>query len=135
MWLRRLSRRPTETAVGAAERGLRDGRDQVAGRLVAHLALAEHQRAFAGALVDHLDNALATDHGALAGEGLMQSNALLAVDDLDPVDAGVAIARPKTDIAEHGGHGRQHFEIFLIDERQFVLVHRIVAEAYAERIE
>src|ERR1700676_2786722 len=84
MWLRRLSRRPTETAVGAAERGLRDGRDQVAGRLVAHLALAEHQRAFAGALVDHLDNALATDHGALAGEGLMQSNALLAVDDLDP---------------------------------------------------
>ena len=102
MRLRRLPRRPAETAVGAAERGLRDGRDQIAGRLVAHLALAENQRAFAGALVDDFDDALAADDGALAGERLMQGDALFAVDDLDPVDAGVAVARPETDIAEHG---------------------------------
>ncbi len=132
---RRLARRAAEAAVGAAERGLRDGRDRCAGRLVRHLALAEDQRAFAGAFVDHLDDAQPSDHGALAGERPVQRDALLAVDDFEPIDAGVALARPEAGMAEHGAHGRQHFQVLLVDEGQFVLVHRIVAEPDAERVE
>ena len=36
---------------------------------------------------------------------------------------------------EHGGHGRQHFQVLLIDERELVLVHRVVAEPDTERVE
>ena len=54
---RALARRPAEAAVGAGERGLRHGRDQRAARLVGDLALGVDQRALAGALVDHLDDA------------------------------------------------------------------------------
>ena len=41
----------------------------------------------------------------------------------------------KPDIAEHGGHGRQHLQILFVDEGQLVLVHRIMAEPDAERVE
>ena len=38
-------------------------------------------------------------------------------------------------MAEDGGHGRQHFQMLFVDEGQLVLVHRIVAEPDAERVE
>ena len=76
-----LPRRAAEAAVGAAECRLRDGCDQLAGRLVGHLALGEDQRALAGALVDHFDNALAADTVFCARERPVQRDALFAVDD------------------------------------------------------
>src|SRR6185437_11516833 len=102
MGLRCGSRRTAKPAVGAAERRLRHRRDRLAGRLVAHLALGEDQRALARALVDDFEDALLADDGVLSLERLMQAHALLAVDDAHPVDAGIAVAHPESWMAEHG---------------------------------
>src|SRR5271166_363144 len=105
--LGRLPRRPAEAAVAAAERGLRHGCDRLPGRFVRHLALAEHERAFARTLIDDLDDAQVADHRAFYRERPVQCDALFAVDDPDPIDAGIALARPKAGMAEHSAHGRQ----------------------------
>src|SRR6185369_10262606 len=106
---RRGARRAAETAIAAAERRLRDGGDQLAGRLVAYLAFVEDERAFAGTLVDHLDDPRMADDGALGLKRLVQRKTLLAVDDAQLIDAG--LTRPGHAVAEHGRHGGEHFEI------------------------
>jgi hypothetical protein len=130
-----LSRWSAKTSVAAAEHRVRYRCHRLAGRLVGDYALGKHQRTFALAFVDHFDDALAADHGALPGERTMQRDALLAVDDLHPVDPGVLTARPEAGMAKHSCHGRQHFQVLLINEGQLLFVHRIVTEADTERIE
>src|SRR5215831_13571378 len=95
MRLGRLARRSAEAAVAAAERGLRHGRDRFAGRFVRHLAFAKHERAFARAFVDNFHDAQPADHGTFRGKRPVQRDTLFAVDDSEPIDAGVALARPK----------------------------------------
>src|SRR5262249_11802256 len=97
-------------------------------------AFAEHKCAFAGTLVDHLDNAQPANHRSLGRQRTVQGDALFAVDDFDPVDSGVALARPEPGMAEHRSHGRQHFQILFVNEGELVLVHRIVAKTEPERI-
>src|ERR1700730_9430771 len=126
MRLRRLARRAAEAAIAAAERGLRYRGDRLPGRFVRHLAFAEHQRAFAEAFIDHLDNTQSADHGSLCRQWTMQRDALLAIDDLEPIDPSVAFARPKAGMTKDGPHGRQHFQILLAYEWEIVLVHRIL---------
>jgi hypothetical protein len=49
---------------------------------------------------------LRSDHGAARPHWRVQREALLAVDDPHPVDAGVEIAHPETGIAEQAGERR-----------------------------
>jgi len=77
----------------------------------------------------------AADRAAARLQRAMQHKPLLAGHDLDPIHAGVEITQPETRPSKHRREGRQHFEILFIDERQFVLVHRVAAEADPERVE
>ena len=124
-----------EAAVAAAERGLLQGCEQAAARLVADLALRINQRALAFALVDHVENAGAPDHRALRRDRRVQHEALLAMHHLLPGDADLRPAQPIGGVALHHGEGRQHFEIFLVDEGELVGIERVLAETEAERIE
>ena len=111
------------------------GGNELAARLFGDLPLREDQRPFAGALVDDLDNAHAADDRSCAGERPVQGDALLAVDEPHPIDAGIALAHPKARMAKDGAHGRQHLQVLLVDKGQFVLVHRVVTEPDAERVD
>src|SRR5450631_2421155 len=123
-----------EAAVAAAERSLRQGSERTAARLVADLALGINQRALACALVHHVQNAGAPDHRALRRDRLMQLEALLAMHHLGPGDAELGLAQPIGRIALYQSEGRQHLEIFFVDEGELVGVERILAETEAERI-
>src|SRR6185295_19632912 len=87
--------RPTEPAVAAREARLSDRRQYFAVRLVAHLALREDQRALAKALVDHIENARVSDQRTFRRERFVQFQPMLAMHALDPVDAGIEVARPE----------------------------------------
>src|ERR1700734_1442093 len=97
---RRRARRAAEAAIAAAERRLADGGDEFTGGFVGHLPLAENQRALAGALVDHLEDAGLADERASGLQRAVQGEALLAVDHLDLIDAG--LAGPGSAITENG---------------------------------
>src|SRR6185295_7984134 len=59
-----LARRAAEAAVATAERGLQDGGDALAGRLVVDHPLGIDDRALARALIDDLGDAGAVEDGA-----------------------------------------------------------------------
>jgi hypothetical protein len=64
----------------------------------------------------------------------VQCEACLAVHDLVPVEPDFRRAQPEGGIAELHREGRQRFQIFLIDEGELGLVHRVAAETEAERV-
>ena len=132
---RRGARRSAEAAVAAREGRLRDGGEQIAGRLVVHLALRNDQRALAGPLVDRVDHAGVARHRAGGWQRLVEHHVVLAVHDLHPVDAGVQFARPHPRLRHDGRKGRQDLRRVLQHERKLVLVHRVLPEAEAQRIE
>ncbi len=132
---RRIAFGSAEPAIGTAVGGLRQGRERAAARFVADRALGINQRASALALVHHIDDAGLSDDGALRRHRFMQHQALLAMHDLGPGDAEIRLAQPIGRIALHQRVGRQHFEIFFVDESEFVGVERVLAESEAERVE
>src|SRR5664279_2282002 len=132
---RRVALWSAEAAVAAAKRRLRQRREPATARLVADLTLGINQRAFAFALVHHVQDAGAPNHRALWRDRRMQHEALLAMHDLLPGDADLRPAQPIGRIALHHGEGWQHLEIFFVDKCEFVGVERILAETQPERIE
>ena len=63
----------------------------------------------------------------------MDGHALFAMHDLDQIDIG--LVEPGVGPGHDGRHGRQGFEVFLINESQLVAVHRIGADAQTQGIE
>src|SRR5258707_399662 len=85
--------------------------------------------AFAGPLVDDFGNAQAADELSFRRHRAMQAQALLAMDALAPIRAGVEIAQPVIRIGEGRRDRRQNFWIFSADESELALVHRVMTEA------
>jgi hypothetical protein len=59
---------------------------------------------------------------------------LFAMHDMTAGDASARRGMPGPGVTENDRHRRQRFEVFFKDELQLVLIHRVGAEADAERI-
>jgi hypothetical protein len=114
---------------------LPDGRDRLAARLVGDRALHHQQRALARPLVDHVKDAMRRNDRAGCRRQPMQRQMLLAMHGHAVIDAGVVIAQQERLEAEHDRKGRQHLQVFLIDESEFARIERVLREADAERVE
>ena len=108
---------------------------RLAGRLVGDHALHQQQRTLARALVDHVNDAMARDDGAGGAKRPMQGEMLLAMHRHLEIHAGAHVAQQERLEAQHDREGRQHLEVFLVDEGEFARVDRIVPEPDAKRVQ
>jgi len=71
----------------------------------------------------------------LAGQLVLQAQALFAMHQPHPVDAGGRVLEPHAGVAQHHRQRRQRQQVFLIDEAQLGLVGRVGAQADAQRVQ
>jgi hypothetical protein len=126
--------RPAESAIGAAERRMRQRCERRAGLGIRDRSLGVDDRALARAFVDDVEHARFGAHAPGGGQGTMQFELLFAVHDLEIVDAGIHLAHPRP-VGEHAAECRQRLEALLVHEREFRLAQRIVAEPQAEGVQ
>ena len=88
------------------------------------------------ALVDDAGHPGAPDQRAGHRQRLVQHDRLLAMHELEEVDAQfAAIAHPEAGRSQHGRHGRQGHEVTLVGEAQLRRIQRVGPDAHPERIE
>ncbi len=124
-----------KAAVAAAEGGVVHGGQFGAAGHVHQRALDDHQRAFAGALVDHVAHAGAGAHGAGCRQRAMQAQALLTVHDAHPVDAAPRVLHPEAGIGQHHGLRGKGLELRLVDVAQLARIGGLLAQAKTQRVE
>ena len=109
---------------------------RVAGVRVDDVGVEVDQRAAADALVHDGANPVRGADRGREWQGPVQLEALLAVQDVHPVDAGRRVGVPELGPAEHhalAGHGGLRAPF--IDVGQLVFIERVRADAEAQRIQ
>ena len=127
--------RATETAVAAGKGRRGQGRQFVARRLVDDGSLLQEQGSLVGPLVDDFGHLVGRHHRRFRRQGLVNFEALFAMQDTDPVDPGLRLLDPESGRGQYHRHAGQGRQVFLIGEAQLRLVQGVHVQAEAERIE
>jgi hypothetical protein len=88
--------------------------------------------AFSCALILDRNNRVAADDGALQRYRVVNFKTLLAVKDLQPIDAERGIPHPHAGMRENATHRRNDPKIILVDECQLVGIGRFRAKTQPE---